>query len=151
MAPARSPLPVVIPPKLRQMLGNGARGLPQLRVVVQAAEPVGPRVPAVLPRAQLPLAGVPSPGRRTGTIESQTANQSTSTSAGPALPAAGPRGADGRRQAAAGGRPATATAATAATADAGGARRVDVDRIVEEVHRRFVRRLAIEGERRGVR
>jgi hypothetical protein len=28
---------------------------------------------------------------------------------------------------------------------------VDIGRIVDEVHRRFVRRLAIEGERRGVR
>jgi hypothetical protein len=28
---------------------------------------------------------------------------------------------------------------------------VDIDRIVDQVHRRFVRRLAVEGERRGAR
>jgi hypothetical protein len=71
-------------------------------------------------------------------------------------------GASGPRAAGAGVVTATPPrAAPAAAAEPGRPRRdvtpapapapVDIDRIVDRVHRQFVRRLAIEGERRGLR
>lgn len=139
-----SPLPVVRSRPGPNGNGNGTSDGPVLPLVrehvlrhgplAQRRDPFAPslREPVAQRRSPMPLAGVGA------AAPSRPAPQPTAPS--------GPRGSVPAATAASSGPPSAAAPSPPAAAPP-----VDIEHIVDTVHRRFLRRLAVEGERRGVR
>jgi hypothetical protein len=143
--------PVVLSRRAPGTNGAGPGAVPVPRPVVRERtgpeRSAGSHLHAAHQRAPMPLASPPAPG------------PARTTPDGPAGP--GPQGparpaALAPQPAAVAGRSITPTLGRrggrgGAEARPGAVAAVDIDRIVDQVHRRFVRRLAVEGERRGAR
>jgi hypothetical protein len=131
--------------------GPGAVPVPVPRPVVR--ERTGPERSAgshrhaAHQRAPMPLVGPPAPGPARSTPDGP---------AGPGSPGPARRSAPTASPGALSGRSVAPTLGRrggrgGAEARPGAVAAVDIDRIVDQVHRKFVRRLAVEGERRGAR